>query len=258
MARKFNNSNIKSSGRSKSRRGLSRRSKKSKGKSYIMNYRSGGNINSPLPPLYRTKFHIAADYYTGSGAGSGVWYIPIFMNQLVHPLAPAATGVTILGLNTVTANPTGLTQLLNTNTYLNYRVLAVKAKVDPMPDSSTDATLVCLSASNNVNQPPNVWAGQDAPWTVSGVFGAGRSSQKSLSLYVPLHKFFGLSKMAIRDDLSGRFSGTATVTPTNLGYINIYGNDMINQIYTNPVAVRVRLTYYVELYGLVNQTMVET
>lgn len=241
---------------SKIKKGYKKKAKVNATYKMVSFYPSG--TNSPLPPRYRCKFITNVYGYTSLGVGSGAYSFAVKLNSPRLPMASGflGTGITWVNIATGTLNPTGLTTLLNANYYTRYRVYSSQCAIDLIPQSIQDSVVATVSPILN-----NVFATTaDAikqPFTKSYDFVNARNppSKYGLKNYITQHGFVGVRKQAIEDDLSQSYVGYYNADPQNLLLWNITMSTIDNTILNNALELRLRLVHYVELFGIVTESM---
>jgi len=200
----------------------------------------------PFPPRYRTKFNI--DIYGSIAAGSATGQYFASLNSCLTPLAGGAWPGPSLAI--AGAECTGLTQLLNANFYKKFRVYGSKISIEFLPQALADTVEVIVLPSDTSSLTVAPLLGQ--PYAKNMMMSSSKMNSKSgsfISNYMTVHKFLGVSKRAIEDDLSGQFAGSYTADPSTQFYwvVSWVTPDAVNLV--TPLEYRLKLTYYTELYS---------
>lgn len=222
--------------------------------------------NIPFPSHYRTKLMCSVYGNAPSSALSGTvqWAIP--MNSSITPfgqVTPITSGspVVYAGPSVATHQCTGFSTLCNTNFYRNFRVHSAKLEVDVMPQANGDNVVVTITPSVAATLPASVGTALSAAFTKTATFGNARSNATNkglLSLSMSQHKFIGVSKRAIDDDLSNNYIGQYSVNPVNELWFVVNLNTIDNAIFTNALEFRFRVSYDIEFYNAVSTTLPQT
>lgn len=187
---------------------------------------------------------------TGSGTAIAQWVASL--NSLFEPLAdsglPNPVGVV------ETQNPIGFNVLCNPTAYTNYRVLKATLKFEMIPQVQSDAVIMTITPSQLDGQPATTFLAQAQPKTVCTTWRSGtiNSGLKDGALHcvVDLAKFVGVSAAAIRNDLSGQYSGTYATPPGYQYQFVINWNTLDQSDLSAPIGWRLTLVYECEFWGL--------
>lgn len=229
--------------------------------SMIYDPRSGG---VPFPSKYFTKF---TGTLTGRLAAATLTdkQLPIKMNSIITPFDqctdPAFTFPSINPLVYVLA---GTSNLLNVNMYNYFRVLGCRIDIDIQPDDISDVMMCTVTPTNSDLFPTNVREATEQKFTMIGTFGNGRepvittmsgrilNKARSMKHYMTTAKFLGVPKKAIDYDLSGVYTGSYASDPAGLHYWNVWIGPLDGVATSSPVAFRITVTYYTEVYGFIH------
>lgn len=222
----------------------------------MIKYEPKNNNCYPFPSRYRTKLTSNNYGVTAQGGVSGQCRFNFPLNYVFLPFngTPSNT-FTWNGLGIATQNPIGLTTLCNTNFYRNFRVIASKIIVTATPQSPQDSIICTITPSVNTGLPVNAANALSDQWTKQAVFcsgqqASGQAYKNKLSNSITQHKFLGIRRQAIEDDLSLSYTGDfAPTAPLKLLYwiVNIVTED--NAAFTLGVEIKFRVEYDVEFYN---------
>lgn len=214
----------------------------------------------PFPPRYRCKMVTAVYGYITTGAGSQSARYFLTFNSVFAPLSGGGFP-NITPPDTV--EPTGFTQICNANFYRNFRVYGSKIMLELMPGNLLDTVECTITPSNTSSVPATVGTANGELYTRSGFFSSSKNNANSkggseIVNYMTVHKFFGVTKRAIEDDLSGNFIGTYNADPvTKLYWVVNYATPNGAGL-TNQIDLRLRLTQYVEFFNNTSANMQES
>lgn len=244
-----------------------RKTKRTKSKMFIsrqmVSYIPRFSDKEVLPPRYRTKL-VAEAYATAStGVGSGTYRFYFFMNDPRLPFAGTVTGPFVVynNITFTTFQAPGFLTLCNPNVYRQFRVSSSKLSIDINPGSAQDSIVAVISPSIVNSSPVNVGQALSQRASRSATFTTGRTAgttrKNTLSSYMPIHTFAGVSYRAIQDDMSGRFNGTfdpaiPIVTPY-YWVLNVNTGD--NNVLATALDIRIKLEYWVEFFNQINETL---
>jgi hypothetical protein len=246
MAKRFNR-NRKIAVRRKYKPKQKKQYKKTYANQSVISYRAPRQM--PYAPRYQTKFTCGIYGSVNAGTVAAQYYTS--MNSVFTPLG-GASGWPNPSQPLVTLMPTGLTALLNANLYTRFRVHASKISIEFLPQALADTLEVTVTPSDNQTIPATAAAAISQPYTKSLFMSSSKMNSKNgsfISNYMTIHKFFGVRKRAIDDDLSLQFTGTYLVDPAKQLFwvVNIATPD--GAVTVTPVEYRLKMTYYVELYA---------
>jgi len=212
-----------------------------------------------FPPRWRTKCVAQAYGSTSVGMGSGDYVWTFSHNNPIQPFNYTNTGLTLNNITKATYMPAGLTSLFNLNIYQFGRVYASAIELECNPQSIQDSVTAVITPNYNQGQPSTVAAGLAQPYGKEMVFSSSRSSGNSKALNVLKHyftvpKLIGCTSQALQSDLTssltfGIASGPVYNFPglSTLWAVNIETGD--NTVLNDPLEVRIKITYYLELWG---------
>jgi len=141
--------------------------------------------------------------------------------------------------------------------YSTWVVYSAIFEIDVTPQSVTDSVVVTVTPSQSAGVPASVGVAAGRPFTRQMTFASGRTyKQRDFPLFQRFSawKLLGIPKYLYTNDTSGNFvggvsSGVPTNPPVNLPWVvNCETGD--NAVLGFPLEVRVRVTYFVKLYGL--------
>jgi len=214
--------------------------------------------HTPLPMEYFTRFTAAGCFYTSTGTGTGDYNWKFELNSIAAPFANVTTGVTWNNLTPATYQCPGTASLISATMYTTWVVYSAMLEIDVTPQSVVDSCVCTITPSQSSSIPGSVGVALGKPFTVQTSFAAGRTyrTNRDFQLYQRFSawKLLGLPKYIYMNDPSGNFvggesSGLPTAPPVNLPWtVNLETGD--NSQLTQPLEVRVRVTYFVRLYGL--------
>jgi len=211
----------------------------------------------PMPAIYYTRFTASGSFYTGSGAATGDYNWSFNLNSIAKPFSSVTTGVTWNNLTPSTYECPGATSLLSATMYSTWVVYSAIFEIDVTPQSVTDSVVVTVTPSQTAGIPASVGVAAGRPFTRQATFASGRTyKQRDFPLFQRFSawKLLGIPKYLYTNDTSGNFvggvsSGVPTNPPVNLPWVvNCETGD--NAVLGFPLEVRVRVTYFVKLYGL--------
>lgn len=208
-----------------------------------------GLKNTAIPPTYKTKFSIYAAVSLAGGLVSTKG--AILANVLTHPFNNAINGfwTGLVPPTYATLNPTGLSSLLESNVYSQYRVYATKLKLS-LSCAGTDTILFAVLPINQ-SAAAATYAG-NTYYTISGqpmckhtTATAARSG--IINMYCPTHLIWGVPYQSVRDDVSGAYVGTVATLPVDPWYYMVW----IQAVDTadDNVTIQAELTFYAELFS---------
>lgn len=212
----------------------------------------------PFPPRYRTKFvtEFMGSNAAGNYAANARYFISL--NSCYLPMNSGGWPNTLPAIATLA--PTGYSSILNANLYQSARVYGSKVEIEFLPQALTDTLLVTLTPSQTSSNPASAAVAQQQPYTKKMFFSSSKTNGKNNKLvnYITQHKFLGVSKRAIEDDLSGNYIQAYDAEPVNRLFwvINVITPDVT--VTVAPVEFRVKVTYYVECFGATTATLLET
>lgn len=211
----------------------------------------------PMPAIFYTRFTASGSFYTGSGAATGDYNWSFNLNSIAKPFSSVTTGVTWNNLTPSTYECPGATSLLSATMYSTWVVYSAMFEIDVTPQSVTDSVVVTVTPSQSAGVPASVGVAAGRPFTRQMTFASGRTyKQRDFPLFQRFSawKLLGIPKYLYTNDTSGNFvggvsSGVPTNPPVNLPWVvNCETGD--NAVLGFPLEVRVRVTYFVKLYGL--------
>jgi len=216
------------------------------------------NKHNPVPLIYVTRFTASGYFYTTSGAGTGDYNWSFKLNSCYQPFFNVTTGITWGNLTPSTYNPAGFSQLLNATFYQSFVVYDTLMEVDITPQSVVDSVICTVTPSTTSGTPATVGAAMAHPFTKQQTFASGRVYKLGdypLKIRMPPHKFLGIPFRNYLNDTSGNYVGAYDADPPNLYpvVVNIETGD--NATLSNPLEVRVRMTYWVKIYALAFESL---
>jgi len=226
-----------------------------------MTYMPRNGQMAVLPQRYRCKMVCDnyGDFPLSMNSGTYQFSFPINGMYLPYSNTVVTSGGawTYNGQPHTIQQPVGFSQICNANTYRNYRVYSCKITVGVTSESPQDNLLTTITPSNAQGIPASCAAALGQPWTMKYTFQAGKG-KSSLSNYMTVSKFFGVSQRSIEDDMSGSWMGNFGSNPILPLYwvVNIATEDQT--ILIAPISIRFHLEFYVELFGLANATVIQT
>lgn len=226
------------------------------GNSEIVKYRPNSFIHMPLPPRFRTKVIASGFFYTSSGGGSGDYNLTFDLNTCNSCFNFTNTGITWNTITVANYEPAGFSQLCNSTLYRQYRVLGSSITCDITPQSVVDTVSCSLLPSSDLNVPANLAVALAQPYSKSHNMAANRAPA-TLRNYITQHKFLGVSRSAIQNDLSGNYNGSYSSGPVVPLYWKLLMETGDNQTLSAAVEVRIKIVYYLEFFGLTNPALTE-
>jgi len=204
----------------------------------------------PMPGIYETRFSSSIFGYTSTSTGSGDYSWNFSMNNLYHPWNTSyTTGLTPSGVSFSTLAPAYFSTLCSSALYQNYRVLDCSIFIDLVPQSVLDSVTCSVVVTNNAGPLVSSVMNQRGAKTMD--FLSGRTPKSGgLVARTSVAKFLGVSDRAIKDDLSYNYCGTYNSAPAKQLYWLVAIETADNSTLTQPVEVRIRLEWHVELFAL--------
>lgn len=129
--------------------------------------------------------------------------------------------------------------------YKNYRVHGVSIEV-MCDNSSFHGGIVGIYPHTSVDKPSSLGRYLDFPETKYVMVNNG-SRPLRFRKYLRNNALFNVSRQEYNDEVD--YASGVGGGPTNLGYINIF-RQAIDEISSTDFDIRVKLTYYVEFYGI--------
>lgn len=210
----------------------------------------------PFPPRFRTKMTCAIYGSIAAGVNTAT-----FTSKLNSCLLPFAGGTwTGASPAIATLNPAGFSAICNQNYYTSFRVYSSKILVEFLPQALADTIQIVIVPS--ISTGGSVFAvSLEQPYAKSMFMSSSKQNSargSALTNYITVHKFMGVSKRAIEDDLSNKFNGFFNAQPGTLleWVVEFVTPDAV--VTVTPLEYRAVMTYYVEFYNAVNSTFVET
>jgi len=211
----------------------------------------------PVPQRYRCKLHTILYGSVDAGSASGRYFCKL--NSAYIPFTGG--GWPNPSQTLTTHQPAGYSQLCTTNFYRNCRVFGSKILVEFLPQALTDTVQVTVSPSDTSSTPATAANALAVPYTKSLLMSANKmNSAKGSAIvnYCSQSKLFGVSPRAIADDVSGNFAHTSATNPAVLLYWVVNWACPDAAVTATALEYRVKLTHYVELYALNNDTIIQT
>lgn len=210
--------------RKPARRNRRRRPRKNVASTTVVRYRE----------IMSKRTFVKLSYDSGS-VGTSTTTIPgliqFRMNSIFEPSIPAS----------LTKQPRGFDQY--STLYNNYIVHGCRAEVIAQNLSPGTAAILCLYAHDKSVYPLNVRAMQELPDARTCVFTTDKACVKSI--YYNMPRLFAITKAKYTsDDLYAEGMGGS---PTNIAYLNVQWINL-DEITSTGFSVRVKLTYFVELF----------
>lgn len=202
----------------------------------------------PLPPRYITKLHTSFTGTITAGTASGNYYVKL--NSVILPFnttSPIPNVIGPLGVNQ--KEPSGLSQIYGNNLYQSYRVFASSIKFKVTPGQLMDQIAVAIIPNENgVTSPSEVGVAMQQPFCKYKNF---NPTQNNGWLYnnISVAKFYGVRPLAIKDDLSGQFTGDTSTAPVTQLFWKIIWQDLNNAV-TLSIGYEVEITHFVEFFNL--------
>lgn len=222
-------------------------------RSDVITYMSPSRM--PFPPRYRTIMSCEVQSIVPSATAASGRYA-CGLNYLIHPFItvsgsspfPVGTLPTVASLN-----PTGLTQIFNNAFYNAYRVYGSAIYITCCPTNGQDIIEMTVTPSGVDNLPATTTSAMSQPYTKDKMFAVSKAIGKTgdiLSNYITQHKFCGVTRRAVEDDLSGAFTGSLTgVPPPNNQLMWVINwNDVSGVNLNGNLLFTVRIKYYVEFW----------
>jgi len=230
-------------------------------------FRAAGMMNffapahqMPLPPRFRTTFHVEGDYKVAIATATTFNGL-LRANNPQTPFFPGSSAfpsLTFLGPSTEsTLNPTFMSVLFTASVYNTCRVIFSNISVK-LSSSSSDNNMFCVIVpTTDFANPNDIYAARTQPWARYGVFNTGKPDegcQRDGFLHSNLDcgKFLGMSKLQRDADL---FYNVASVnTPPQVEVFWKIFCGLVDQDVTanSACTLQVRVKYTVELF---NQTL---
>lgn len=166
------------------------------------------------------------------------------LNSIYDPYLPGS------GNPNVAVN--GFTQYLSsTGPYLRYKVRAVKIRV-MFNDPDRDSSVYGVCAFNNPSDTSTISGlGANAIMarqnTMAKYVTATGSQKTVFNFYFPMHKLFQVTKLQYETDI-GNTTGAYNGSPASAVYIELGCLDSKANASSSTVALKIDITYYVELY----------
>lgn len=208
---------------------------------------------SPVAARMFTSFSVQNQgYIPAAAATQGYFQVSMNCPQLPFSTATTVSGTTLP--NPVTAiatqNPIAWSSFSSINMYATYRCVASKIQIRVIPSALTDPLAIMVYPAIP-GSALNYSVADSMPYGKSWLVTSEKGDRNWLTAYADVGKLTGVSPQAVRDDVSGTFTGTAAGTkPGRLYSWYVLYNDLLQSNIGAKVGLDVRVTYYVELLDL--------
>jgi len=212
----------------------------------------------PFPPRYRTKLHIGTTGGIPAGTSSGSYQV--FLNNLInpfnsHPVITAWTNIVGSLENLTTLNCVGYSNLCSaTGLYNRYRVFGSTINFHFVPENNADNIFCCVvpqsALSAQTALPTSASEAMSLPFAKDKLYCANQMGT-SIRSTIAVHTLEGLTKQALRDDVTGYYTGVEGTNhdPINTSVWNIMWQTPTAVALTAEMIYRVEMTYYVEFWN---------
>lgn len=215
--------------------------------------------SSPLAPLYRTKL-ITSGYGSISSGDDAAGYA-VKLNSAYLPMLSTGGSVTLPNYfpAVATQTPVGYSQLINLNMYTRCRVLACKIEFEIFPESILDTVNVAINPTGTLANPATLSAAMNQPFSKHMLMGAAKVGKRHvIKNYITIADWYGVTREAFNNDLSGLYSHIYNNNPTNLLYWVIQWGTPDTDVLVADINYTFKMTQYVEAFGISNNTVTMT
>lgn len=217
-------------------------------------------LQQPMPPRYRCKFSIGAQFNVDPAASVASGAFVVDMNNIRLPFATsgldAAPYANFAPSTAATLNPANYSALVNAELYQKYRVYSSKMILKVIPSAQSDTVMVTVVPALSTLGPSSTGTALAQPFCKSRLFQASQIGV--ISNYIAQHTLAGTTRRAIEDDLSNRYMGRYTNDTIEIfnWFVNWNTVDGVNL--TTPLIFEVKMEYYCELFSDVSAQTIQT
>lgn len=212
------------------------------------------NNHIPFPQEYMTTITAsAAGYITAAGATQFQQSFPA--NYSRHPFAatPAVGAITWFQITAATYNPPGHSFLLNNSLYNRAICYSSRIELDICPEGTADVCDVSLTPSDTTGTPSTYASATTAAFTKTYTAASARMpggrGQYPIKYFMKIHDFLGINKIVYNSQV-GSYDYLNNTPPTSTVFWSLNVQSADGVAWTNPVPLRIRITYYVKFFDL--------